>query len=318
MRSRLRRVRSVLLSPIPLLLLSGAVYALYWSGEYPRSPSYDGLMPFRVAAEKPADGPSVTLTARTLLVEQRTRTGQTQPFFDDDPASGFFTVSFKSSRPIAQTFRFALDARLTPTRFSIGEPSREGRSESAFRPISAAAPKTADGRRPAAWTEPGRPTSVDDFSMVVVPVHQRAGEYMLTVAFDFPVSTVRYHQHWGENKIFLEIEDSLYEFREEYPDLDFVDPAKGATPVAGEIWYREYNDSITLSDPAPDVESASLRSMRWVRDNGGISVQFLAVDNTVAFWMDRIADLAILILGAAVGILLTPSGSRDPGAVPER
>ncbi|YCK39485.1 hypothetical protein ACNF49_37160 [Actinomadura sp. ATCC 39365] len=236
MRSRLRRVRSVLLSPIPLLLLSGAVYALYWSGEYPRSPSYDGLMPFRVAAEKPADGPSVTLTARPLL----------------------------------------------------------------------------------AWTEPGRPTSVDDFSMVVVPVHQRAGEYMLTVTFDFPVSAVRYHQHWGENKIFLEIEDSLYEFREEYPDLDFVDPAKGATPVAGEIWYREYNDSITLSDPAPDVESASLRSMRWVRDNGGISVQFLAVDNTVAFWMDRIADLAILILGAAAGILLTPSGSRDPGAVPDR
>ncbi|MEU1393001.1 MULTISPECIES: hypothetical protein [unclassified Nonomuraea] len=58
--------------------------------------------------------------------------------------------------------------------------------------------------------------------------------------------------------------------------------------------------------------------MRWVRDNGGISVQFLAVDNTVAFWMDRIADVAILILGAAVGILLTPGGSRDPGAVPDR
>ncbi|MFI9848681.1 hypothetical protein ACIHFD_67620 [Nonomuraea sp. NPDC051941] len=54
------------------------------------------------------------------------------------------------------------------------------------------------------------------------------------------------------------------------------------------------------------------------RQRRGISVQFLAVDNTVAFWMDRIADLAILILGAALGILLTPSGSRDPGAVPDR
>nr|WP_157554522.1 hypothetical protein [Herbidospora sakaeratensis] len=288
--------------------MSGLVYALYWWGEYPRSPSYDDLMPFQVAAEQPADGISATLTGRTLVVQQHTRTGQTQPFSDDEPASGYFTVSFKSSRAIRQTFRFAMDERLTPTRFSLGKPSREGRSESAFLPISSAEPKPGAGRKLTARTETGRSNGVDDFSVVVVPVHQPAGEYMLTVAFDFPVKTVRYHQHWGDNKIFLEVEDSLYDFRQEYPDLDFVDTQKSAAPVASEIRYHESNNSITLSEPAPDVELASLRSMRWVRDNGGISVQFLAVDNTITFWMDRIADIAILILGAAIGILITPRG----------
>jgi hypothetical protein len=39
-----------------------------------------------------------------------------------------------------------------------------------------------------------------------------AREYMRIVAFGFRVGTVRYHQHWGENKIVLEIEDSLYDF----------------------------------------------------------------------------------------------------------
>ncbi|WP_219518361.1 hypothetical protein [Nonomuraea ceibae] len=288
------------------MLLSGLVYAIYWWGEYPRSPSDDDLMPFQVAVEQPTVGTSAMLTSRTLLVQQHTRTGQTQPFFDDEPASGYFTVSFNSAQTIRQTFRFALDERLRPTRFSLGKPSREGRSESVFLPVSSTAPKPGGGRKLAAWTETGRSNGVDDFSVVVVPVHRPAGEYMLSIAFDFPVKTVRYHQHWGENKIFLEIEDSLYGFRQEYPDLDFVDTRKSATPVASEVRYHESNGSITLSAPAPDVELASLRSMQWARDNGGISVQFLAVDNTVTFWMDRIADIAILILGAAIGILITP------------
>jgi hypothetical protein len=47
--------------------------------------------------------------------------------------------------------------------------------------------------------------------------------------------------------------------------------------------------------------------MRWVREDGDeISVQFIAVDSRVRFWMDRVIDLVILVLGAAIGTLFSP------------
>ena len=79
---------------ILLFLLSGVLYTFYIAGERPQYPTYERLLPFQVAAEQPSVGPSADLTRQTLLVEQRTRTGQTQPFFDDPPALGYFSVFF--------------------------------------------------------------------------------------------------------------------------------------------------------------------------------------------------------------------------------
>jgi hypothetical protein len=302
--SESQRIKSLLLRPTSILLVTSAlIYVVYTAGENPKSPSYEGLRPFQLAAEEPSTGVPAVLTRQILILQQRTRTGQTQPFFDDPPAAGYLTASFSSSKPIRQTFRFAFDPRVKVTEFSLGQPSKEGRSMSEYSAISSAPPP--DGAKSSgAWKDV---SETDRFSIVAVPVERPAGQYMLSVAFEMNVKDVRYHQRWGENRIYLTLQQALFEFATEYRGRRFVDPASTGSPVDSEVRYYERNDDIALSAPVPDVELAELRAMRWVREDGDeISVQFIAVDSRVRFWMDRVIDLVILVLGAAIGTLFSP------------
>lgn len=302
-RSRQRPVGPLplLFSPIPLMAISGIIYTIFLLGEIPQSPDYDKVSPFHVAAEK-ANGTPLTISRRTVEIMQLTRPRHNRPFFGDTAGTypdGSLSISFESSQPIRQTFRFAIGEPNVVRQASLEFLSREGGSESAFIPLADSTPSngnTPTGMFPGVWMERGR--GAGDFTAVTIPVDEPAGQYTLRVDFDFDVESVTYRQGWGKSIIYLDIGDA------------FVQPED----ITSEIRYYEFNDQLTLSAPVPNAESAAPRSLVWRRENGALSVQFVAEDDFARFFMNRVADMAILVFGAALGTVI--SRPRRPADYP--
>lgn len=299
---RFRRFIISTFSPIPLVVvIAGGIYAVFVLGEIPQSPDYSSFMPFYVTAEK-ANGTPPIISRRTVEIDNYSGS----PYLTYP--NGFLSVNFESPQPIRQTFHFAIGEPAIVSRASLGNQSTEGRSESIFLPLADTPPSngyTPPNMFPGAWMERGKSYVLQGFTAVTIHVDEPAGQYTLSVSFYLDASSLAYRQGWAKSKVYLDLEDSVMLFTDAYPDLTFVRPEDFTSPIASEVRYYEGNSDITLSEPVPDAEFAEPRSLIWIRENGRISVQFVAENNRTRFFTSRIADIAILVLGAALGTLIT-------------
>jgi hypothetical protein len=293
-----------------IVLVAGAVvcalvYGLIAFGGRPGSAdSVDTPSPFEVAITDD-NGAGVKVDEIELFFLRDNVAPTNERSYD---SKGYFSVDFLVARPTSIKLALAIAPELQPDYLSIGRSFPAG-SDTKDYSIPGWKPTTkfAESDFPGIQVRDSKEWDGDVIRGVMIPLSLPAGGTRVTLSFQGDLDRFRYPESWGVFKRSFEIAYPIDSVQAAFAQLPLVSFSQRASDRAMvEISYAEGTHGCSLTAANPDPADAGARYIAWRRPvdsrDGRFLVSLEVRNARMRYWLDRVPDLLLVVLGCILGV----------------